>query len=47
LMIIPVTRVNAGLLERSIHHNRQRPNEPPDSAQGISAKRKNTEAREY
>jgi len=24
-----------------------RSNEPPDSAQGISAKRKNTEAREY
>jgi hypothetical protein len=47
LLIIPVTRVNAGLLERSIHHNRQRSNEPPDSAQTISAKRKNTEGGEY
>jgi hypothetical protein len=47
MLIIPVGRATAGQQERSIHRINHRPTEPPDSANGISAKRKKTEAREY
>jgi hypothetical protein len=47
LLIIPVVRKTAEQQERSIHRNRHRSNEPPDSAHAISANRKTTEAREY
>jgi hypothetical protein len=46
-LIIPALRNTTEQQERSIHRINHRSNEPPDSAHVISAKGKDTEAREY